>query len=302
MEKLPIIEIAELNRNIASIDSYQDVFSVADLDGNLAIKDGRTFDEFSSPIRMNALIIVLILRGRGKFKLDYVTYDVVPNSFVVIMPTHVIESTPITKDFKALMLVVDKSFLDECRPENRSPSMMNYMQLRKNPYTMFEPEEARHVEKCFELLRQKIQLRTHFFHKEVLQNSFMAFMLEIANILIGKKDSFIMPTLTRKEEILNQFLELLIENCKEEHGVTYYAEKLFITPQYLSLVLKELTGRSANKWIDEALMMEAKILLKMPQTTVQQVADNLNFSDQSTFGKFFKKHMGISPLEYRKTS
>ena len=102
-------------------------------------------------------------------------------------------------------------------------------------------------------------------------------------------------------ELFEQFLQLLFEHCKEQHVVTFYAEKLFITPQYLSLILKELTGKSANKWIDDALIVEAKMLLKAPQATVQQVADILHFSDQSTFGKFFKKHMGISPMEYRKS-
>jgi AraC-like DNA-binding protein len=100
---------------------------------------------------------------------------------------------------------------------------------------------------------------------------------------------------------MNQFLQLLFDHAKEQHAVTFYAGKLFITPQYLSLILKELTGKSANKWIEDALIVEAKVLLKMPQTTVQQVADKLNFSDQSTFGKFFKKHIGLSPMEYRKS-
>ena len=58
-----------------------------------------------------------------------------------------------------------------------------------------------------------------------------------------------------------------------------------------------MTGKSANKWIDESLIVEAKILLKTPDITVQRVADLLNFSDQSTFGKFFKKHVGLSPME-----
>lgn len=72
------------------------------------------------------------------------------------------------------------------------------------------------------------------------------------------------------------FLELLLTHSKSEHGVNFYAEKLCITPQYLSLILKELTGKSASKWIDEALLMEAKVLLKTPNSTIQQVADMLN--------------------------
>ncbi|MCD7977050.1 MAG: helix-turn-helix transcriptional regulator [Tannerellaceae bacterium] len=303
MDKLPFIEIKELNENISSCDSYQDVFSILDLDGSLSIGEERDLEEYSSPVRMNALMIVLILEGSADIKVDYISYKIEKNSFLTIMPTHIVQATTVSSDFKAKMLLVDKTFLEECRPEFRSPSMTNYMQIRKNPYTVFTPDETLHLEMSFEQLREKINNHTHFFHKEVLQNSFMAFLLELANILMGKKDSIVVvPTLSRKEELLNQFLQLLLVHCKEEHGVTFYADKLFITPQYLSLILKELTGKSANKWIDEALMVEAKILLKMPQTTVQQVADELHFSDQSTFGKFFKKHMGVSPMEYRKSS
>ncbi|MCC8199848.1 MAG: helix-turn-helix transcriptional regulator [Tannerellaceae bacterium] len=303
MDKLPFVEIKELNKSISSCDSYQDIFSIVDLDGSLSIGEKRDLEEYSSPVRMNALLVALILDGSADIKIDYTTYKIEQNGFLTITPTHIIQAASVSKDFKAKMLVVDRSFLEECRPEFRSPSMNNYMQIRKNPYTVFAPEETFHLEMCFEQLREKINNQSHFFHKEVLQNSFIAFLLEMANILMGKKDGLVaVPTLSRKEELLNQFLQLLLVHCKEQHGVTFYAEKMFITPQYLSLILKELTGKSANKWIDDALMVEAKILLKMPQTTVQQVADELNFSDQSTFGKFFKKHMGMSPMEYRKNS
>ena len=112
-------------------------------------------------------------------------------------------------------------------------------------------------------------------------------------------------TMTHEELELNGCYAMLCEALRAwyrlQHDHTRELEKLFITPQYLSLILKELTGKSANKWIDDALIVEAKILLKAPQATVQQVADILHFSDQSTFGKFFKKHMGISPMEYRKS-
>ena len=67
------------------------------------------------------------------------------------------------------------------------------------------------------------------------------------------------------------------------------------------MLLREQTGKSANKWIDDAVLMEAKMLLKTPLLSVQQVAEQLHFSDQSTFGKFFKKHIGLSPLEFRRS-
>ncbi len=300
MEKLPIIEIAEINNHIVASDNYQNAVTVADVDVTWTVVDPMQ-DGYSMPVRLNALFMVLVLEGYTKVCLDYVPYTLDADSFLLIMPSHVFQVAESSPDLKAVILIVDIAFIEGCAPDKRSPSMSAYLQLRNNPYISLLPEETQYVRQGFQTLREKIRLRAHSFHKEVVQNAFIGFLLDVGNILIGKNEALKRPTLSRKEEILNQFLELLFTHVKTHHVVTFYADKLFITPQYLSLVLKELSGKSANKWIDEALMVEAKILLKMPQITVQQVADQLNFSDQSTFGKFFKKHQGVSPLEFRRT-
>jgi AraC-like DNA-binding protein len=299
MSQLPLIEISELLQYIVVSDTYQDMVMIADVDAQST--HAATPDGYTIPVRLNAIFIVMVLEGSIKISIDYVPYTIATNSFVTIMPSHVIQAADSSRDFKAKLLMVDTSFFEEYKPEKRSSALTNYMQIRKHPCTLFTSEETAHIEVCFSELRKKMQLRTHAFHREVMHNSTEAFFLELGNILIAKKEILIRPSLSRKEDIMNQFLQLLFDHAKEQHVVTFYADKLFITPQYLSLILKELTGKSANKWIDEALIVEAKVLLKAPQTTVQQVADKLNFSDQSTFGKFFKKHIGLSPMEYRKS-
>lgn len=299
MNQLPLIEISELLQHIVVSDTYQNMVTIADIDSRLSGHDMP--DGYSIPVRLNAVFIVLVFEGSVKISIDYVPYTISANYFVTIMPTHVIQTADASSDFKAKLLMVDRAFFDEYKPEKRTSALSSYMQIRKYPCTLFTSEETSHIEICFSKLRNKIQLRTHAFHREVMYNATEAFFLELGNILIGKKDAIVRSSLSRKEELMNQFLQLLFEHAKEQHAVTFYADKLFITPQYLTLILKELTGKSANKWIEDALILEAKVLLKAPQTTVQQVADVLNFSDQSTFGKFFKKHLGISPMEYRKS-
>ncbi len=300
MENLPLIEIAEMNQEIAAHDSFKHDFSIAELDGSSTSYE-KARREYATPMRLNALMMVLALGGEAHICIDYIPYEIKPNCFVTIMPTHTVQIMSMSKDFKGCMMVASRAFLDECNPGKKGGSITHYMQIRKNPCVMLDAEETRHLESCFHLLRQKIRLREHLYQKEVLQNSLLGFFLEVANIFGRKMDLMASTALTRKEELFEQFLQLLFEHCREQHVVTFYAEKLFITPQYLSLILKELTGKSANKWIDDALIVEAKMLLKAPQATVQQVADTLHFSDQSTFGKFFKKHMGVSPMEYRKS-
>lgn len=300
MKQFPIIQIAEINKHIIASDVYQNVFGVAEIDACL-LDDKEQKEYPNSPMRMSGLFILLILQGEAEVSLDYVPYQLSANDLLIIMPTHVMQVGKTSPHFKAMIMMVDKEFGEEINLQKRSPSMSNYFLVHNNPRIKLSPEETIVAKNALSVLQEKIRQRTHAFHKELLQNAFVGFLLEIGNILIGKQEMLVQPTLSRKEEILNQFLQLLFTHVKEHHAVTFFAGELFITPQYLSLILKELTGKSANKWIDEALMAEAKILLKMPNITIQQVADQLNFSDQSTFGKFFKKHMGVSPMEYRKS-
>lgn len=300
MENLPLIEIAEMNREIIGIESYQNDFSIAEMDGSINIREKRKYEE-STPIRLNALLLVLVTGGTAKLSIDYIPYEIGPNHFVTIMPTHTIQVSEASYDFRGHLMIISKSFLEGCNPVKNGQSMLHYMQIRKNPCISIEPKQTRQLASYFPMLKKKINERTHLFQKEIIQNFMVCFFLEVGNIFGKKLEHIGSSMLTRKEELFEQFLQLLFEHCKEQHVVSFYAEKLFITPQYLSLILKELTGKSANRWIDDALMMEAKILLKAPQATVQQVADVLHFSDQSTFGKFFKKHMGISPMEFRKS-
>ena len=154
MENLPLIKFAELNKGIIIRDSFQDIFLIADIDGNQGVDDQEVY-EHTMPMRLDALLMVLVLEGSSEIALDYVPY--------IIMPTHTIQLSKISKDFKGKLLVISREFLDECNTAKRSPSMANYMQLRKNPCTTFEPQETELVDNYIELLRSKIKNRAHFF-------------------------------------------------------------------------------------------------------------------------------------------
>ena len=104
MEKLPIIELAELNKGIVFRDSFQGIFSIADLDGSVDIGDPDAPERFA-PMRLDALLMVLTFEGTLELCLDYVPYTVNPNSFITIMPTHAVQLDKISKDFKGRLLI-----------------------------------------------------------------------------------------------------------------------------------------------------------------------------------------------------
>lgn len=105
---------------------------------------------------------------------------------------------------------------------------------------------------------------------------------------------------SRRSSYVHDFMRLVHLHYTRERSVNFYASQLFISPKYLSLLVKEATGRSAARWIDHFVITEAKNLLRFSGKNVQQVAYALNFSNQSSFGKYFKHLTGMSPTEYQK--
>lgn len=104
---------------------------------------------------------------------------------------------------------------------------------------------------------------------------------------------------SRREIVFSEFTRHLLENYRSERSVKFYADKLHITPKYLSSLIKDVSGRSATEWIDDYVIVEAKNLLKFSNLNIQEIAYSLNFDSQSFFGKYFKQHTGYSPSQYK---
>jgi AraC family transcriptional activator of pobA len=139
--------------------------------------------------------------------------------------------------------------------------------------------------------------RESFFREEFIAHGFAALIFELASQF--RKNNTVHLKLTRKEDLTMRFMKLLPLHFRQERGLGYYASLLYVTPKYLTQTIKEITGKTAGQFIDEMVIMEAKVLLNNFSQTIGQVALELNFSDQFNFSKFFKKHTGFNPTEYR---
>jgi len=124
------------------------------------------------------------------------------------------------------------------------------------------------------------------------------FIYEIA-ALSKKYSKAVNSHLSRKEKISMNFINTVKRNFKKERSLQHYAAELAITAKYLTETVKEITGKSAGEVIDSFVIQEARMLLDNASFSIAEIADELNFSDQSFFGKFFKRHTGVSPKEYR---
>jgi len=100
--------------------------------------------------------------------------------------------------------------------------------------------------------------------------------------------------------LTNRFKELVHRNIRQKHMVTDYASLLHVSPNHLTKIVREITGKAPSKWIDETLVTEAKILLLQTHHSIRQIAADLGIEDHSYFSRLFKKYEGTTPLQYRK--
>lgn len=292
--------IHSLKEAVTSYDNYQDDVVILEFDP-LSIKNLKNFAP-SNPSRFEAVLLLGISEGEMEIQIDYVKYRAHKNSLILIMPTHITYFVSGSEDLKGWVFAISKAYMGTLSyTQQHPPIVISYMQLKKNPLTVFTPEEYASIYDSIGFVRNNMCRQTHLFHKEKIDLALKMFFFDLGNIYLSKREHYSTPTFSRKEELFTDFQSLLREHCKKQHDVKFYANKLCITTQYLSSILKEQSGKSASRWIQDALMIEAKGMLRTPRINVQQVANELNFPDQSTFGKFFKKHTGISPLTFRKS-
>jgi AraC-like DNA-binding protein len=106
---------------------------------------------------------------------------------------------------------------------------------------------------------------------------------------------------TRGDIIFTQFIKLVEDNCKRERRVSWYAQQIGITPKYLSEMVKQVSCKTPNEWIDNYVTLELRVILKNTTRNIKEIAKEMNFPNQSFLGKYFKEHVGMSPSRYRKS-
>ncbi len=103
----------------------------------------------------------------------------------------------------------------------------------------------------------------------------------------------------RNQQLFANFIVLVNQHARREHNLSFYAEKLFLSQRYMSTLVKQVSGRSAKEWVDEALVTAIKVELRHSDKSLKQIADEMNMPNASFFCKFFKNHTGLTPMEYR---
>jgi len=155
----------------------------------------------------------------------------------------------------------------------------------------------------FELADLTYRDRQNIFRNTIMRNWLQNALLEISDTIqrSGTGADWGMESSSRQVELFHKFIALVHENSLREREVAFYADALCISTRYLSSIVRSVSGSSAKELIDRSVVLEIKMMLQSTDLSVQEIAYRLHFPDQSYLGRYFKKHTGQSPTEYRGT-
>ena len=263
------------------------------------ISSGNSILKFpKKSFRIDFYAFCICLAGNIELEIDNNTYNINQNGFLISAPSTIIKFKKVSKDFRMKLLFFSKDYLLK---NIANPFIIDKMNLfRYGSYNILEADiqQAVPLYAFLDYLKIKTSIKGKFT-EEIIRTIIFNLLLEIAEI-VSLEGGDSKENKKKKKELFLKFDELVKENILLYKDVGFYAKQLYISDKYLIEVVKKATGKTPHQIIDEALLKEAYVMLGNPGYSITQIADLLQFSSVSAFGRFFKKYASISPTEYRR--
>ena len=247
------------------------------------------------PFKIDVTAVIICLKGTVTCSINLKTVTAVAPCFIVLLPEQILEHKSISNDYSGRMFIMSKKFTEQLLP-NAQEQLPLFLSVRDKPVVELDEDGLEGMVSYYNMLKRIVRVKENPHRIEVVRYLTLAFFYGIG-FSIHKQDTN--KKSTHYENLVEKFMRLVQAHYKQQRGLDFYADRLCLTPKHLSKVIKETTTKTANDWIDEHVVLEAKALLKSTNMTAQQISEELNFSDQSFFGKYFKRHTGMSPREYK---
>ena len=258
---------------------------------------------YSKPRRPKYHLVIIVMEGTISLLINGERITFNKNSYINL-PTWVdIYEIEYGEDFHAMVTATDRNVIEDIfRNRNPFPQDFGFTINHTLGGNIVNPKDLQTLKKDISNMIDALNDREHRFAEEINYAYFYILLTDMADMMwniYGKGSPSHLSDMTRSDRILKDFTALLGEHIMRETSVGFYAEKLCISKKYLSLIVKQKTHVNISTIISVIRTETASRLLRDPEMTIQQIAEAMSFSDQSSFGKFFKKHTGLSPLKYR---
>lgn len=251
-------------------------------------------DLVGQPYRLTEGRLVYVKSGSAKIKIDLRDIEFYSKQFIIASAGTVIQLTEVSSDFDICIMAFPNDLMSDIP---QSELLQEYIRGRLFIQLDLKEDDVNRITQILNLI-WTISNDTPFI-AEQLKYLILVLFYQLS-IIRNRMPPIISDKKTlRQKEIFNSFIKMLNEDPVINRNISYYADRLFIVPRYLSSVIKQVSGKNASQWINEAVIQESKLMLSHTNKLIYQIADELNFPSSTFFCKFFKRITGLTPEEYR---
>lgn len=303
MQNYREVDIKKLRRHFPSAtvcDDLSDDLFIAELQYE------SDMDVIEYPCRFNGYIAFFCYQGRFDVDLNLRTFQVREGSLFLYTPGNIVRASAISqKDKKNVKFTIIAVSNDLMRQTHFDFNKLYNESLRllEDPCVLINGTEREICRKYLDLIREISASQVPNIKDAVAalisSTFYMMGALWADKLTLARKQNE--NKSLRSKAVFEDFLALVRDNHNKERSLSFYADKLYLTPKYLSKLVKNVSGKSAHEWIDSFVISEAMNMLKYSDMSIKSIVWELNFPNQTTFYRFFKANTGMTPSEYRKS-
>lgn len=263
----------------------------------VVLRDIHSFPVYGQDIISAYLMIFICHAGSSRALYDMQEIRFRENEVAIVLPNHIIHPIESSPDYSITVIIHSLAFEQEMTQRRMTHDRNKF---HETPACLLTEEEMTQYMKAVDMLElisnTSVSRYPHRHDMLMAQTDIMVEMLDACRREIDEEER----ANNRNRCIFNTFCNLLAANYREQHEVGFYAEKAHLTARHFSVIIKDIVGLSASDYIEQYLATQAKNLLSTrPDLSVQQISYHLGYADSPSFCRFFKRHTGITPNEFR---
>jgi AraC-like DNA-binding protein len=294
MKRFSIKDIVALPQN-GPVAIYKDQIAVFDTH----FEDGyRSKNLFA----IDAFAIGYTTSGSATFEFNNVRSHMETGDIFILAPTHSCRILNCDNNYTLSLLLLDSNGHNLSVHLNYMVKSERWIQTYFHPVLHLSPNEASTMKECKDRIVEQINRRNCPNKTAFIRMATVWHHVELDNIMQmhSKELTDNGKPLTRRQALARQLYRLIINNYRKEHQVRFYSDQMCLTPQYLNQITTQVFGKTLSAIISDLIFSTARSMLLASDTSIQEIADELNFADQASFSKFIKKNSGYSPNTLRK--
>lgn len=254
-------------------------------------------------IRIKFFMVVNCIKGCLKLDVNGTTHEVGEGSALFVLPTMTVSGASAEEGTLVRIIGFSHYFLQNIVKREKGTERLFYTVYKNPVWHIDRNEEEPLLNHYTSLIIEKIKDKGNRYQKDILHYLYSAMFCEMMSELRNRMSEIDTEqperSFRRSVYVFKQFLGELTKDGGKHRSVNYFADLLCYSPKYVSSVVKQVSGRTALDWINEYAVEQIKTQLRHSDKSIKEIADYFNFSNQSFFGKYVKKHLGTSPAKFR---